>query len=127
MIASNKGPAFQRGVGLPALAAMLVLIGLIGLVSIRLVPVYLESFEIGSILSSVEGEMSGQNANHSDLRKAIDKRLRVNSIKSISRNDISFTTQRGGTDVVIAYEVRVPMFGNLDVVANFRKEALVRQ
>lgn len=126
MIAFNRGPASQRGIGLPAMAAILVLIGFVGLVLIKLWPVYMESIEVGSILRNVESEMSGRNAGQSELRKAINQRFQVNRISNVGHEAITFTPGIRGTEIVIAYEVRVPMFGNLDVIANFHKEALVR-
>ncbi|MEX0731347.1 MAG: DUF4845 domain-containing protein [Aquisalimonadaceae bacterium] len=127
MIAFNSQASFQRGIGAPGLLLILTLLGSIALVGVRLWPVYVESFEVSSILSALEGEMSGRNASRSDLRQAIERRFQVNNITRVRRDQVTFAASQGGTEIVIAYEVRIPLIANLDLVAHFRKEALIRQ
>nr|WP_282571228.1 DUF4845 domain-containing protein [Methylonatrum kenyense] len=93
----------------------------------RLVPVYMESFEIGGIVSGLNDDTSLHGATHAQLRQALNRRFDVNNIRSIDRDDIQFERERDGTRVIVEYEARVPLVGNLDGVASFRKEVLVPQ
>lgn len=117
----------QHGLTVISLLVILVFIGFVGLLVMRLVPVYMESFEVGGIVSGLEDDASLHGATNAQLRQALNRRFDVNNIRSIDRDNIQFERERNGTRVIIEYEARVALVGNLDGVARFRKEALVPQ
>ncbi len=130
MNAYNRNPASrarQCGISVLGLITVLILIGFVGLMVMRLVPVYMESFEVGGIVNGLAEDSSLHGATHAQLRQALNRRFSVNNIQSVDRDDISFERERDGTRVVVEYEARVPLVGNLDGIASFRKEALVPQ
>lgn len=130
MNAYGKKPARlarQRGISVLGLMTVLVLIGFVGLIVMRLVPVYMESFEVGGIVNGLAEDSSLHGASHAQLRQTLNRRFSVNNIQNVDRDEISFERERHGTRVVVEYEARVPLVGNLDGIASFRKEALVPQ
>lgn len=130
MNAYNKKPvsrARQCGISVLGLITVLILIGFVGLMVMRLVPVYMESFEVGGIVNGLAEDSSLHGATHAQLRQALNRRFSVNNIQSVDRDEITFERERDGTRVVVEYEARVPLVGNLDGIASFRKEVLVPQ
>jgi len=117
----------EAGLTVISLLVILVIIGFVGLLVMRLVPVYMESFEVGGIVSGLQDDTALHGATHAQLRQALNRRFDVNNIRSIDRDDVRFERERGGTRVIVEYEARVPLVGNLDGVASFRKETLVPQ
>ncbi|MCC5857425.1 MAG: DUF4845 domain-containing protein [Ectothiorhodospiraceae bacterium] len=119
----------DRQRGLSAIGLLVVLVVGLSLVvmGIRLVPVYLESLEVGSIIESVADDPAMRGASRADIRRALDRRFSVNTIRGVSRDDITFAETATGIEIVVDYEVRVPLIGNLDAVAKFRKSAVVPQ
>ncbi|MCC5811954.1 MAG: DUF4845 domain-containing protein [Ectothiorhodospiraceae bacterium] len=119
----------RRQEGASAIGVLVLVVVLLtgAVIGMRLVPLYLESMEVGSILNSVANDPEMQGANRNSVREAITRRLNVNAIDRVGRSDIEFSETRGGLEVVIEYEARVHMIGNLDAVAKFRKEAVVPQ
>ncbi len=124
---NSASRARQCGISVLGLITVLILIGFVGLMVMRLVPVYMESFEVGGIVNGLAEDSSLHGATHAQLRQALNRRFSVNNIQSVDRDDISFERERDGTRVVVEYEARVPLVGNLDGIASFRKEALVPQ
>ncbi len=115
----------QEGASAIGILVLVVVVMMGAVVAMRLVPVYLESMEVGSILNSVAEDPEMRGANRNAVRDAITRRLNVNAINRVGRSDIEFSETRGGLEVVIEYEARVHMIGNIDAVAQFRKEAVI--
>lgn len=117
----------QRGMTLIGWLFALVLIGVAGLITIRLVPVYLEAYSVGSILQSMESEARLSGASRHELRETFRKRLSINGIDRVEGDNLDFSDIAGGVQLLVEYDARVHLLGNLDAVANFRKEAVIRK
>lgn len=117
----------SRQRGLSAIGVLLALI--IGLtvvvMGMRLVPVYLESMEVSSIIESVANDPEMRGASRAEVSRALNRRFSVNAIGNIDRDAISLNDTGAGVEIVVDYEVRVPMIRNLDIVASFHKTAVV--
>ncbi len=124
-LSARSLPDSQSGITLLGLLAVLVVVAFVGLIAIRLTPVYLESLEVGSVLRSMERDDALHGASRADLRSALNRRLQVNNIDSVGRDDVQFNDAGHGMEIVVDYEVRVPLVANLDAIAKFRKEALI--
>lgn len=116
----------QKGMTVVGWLLTLALIGLAGLVGVRLVPVYIEAYSVGSVLNSMESEGRLGGSTRSEIREIFKKRLQINDFKHVRSGDLTFTEVAGGMQMVVDYEARVPLLGNLDAVARFRKEAVIR-
>ena len=116
----------QQGMTLIGLVLTLALIGLGVLIAVRLVPVYIEAYSIGSVLSEMESQSRMEGRSRGELRETFGRRLQVNDIESVSARDLEFREVAGGVEMFVDYETRVPLFGNLDIVASFRRSATVR-
>ncbi len=50
------------------------------------------------------------------------KRLGINNVTHVTRDNIEISKEDGKISIVISYEARVPMLANIDVVANFKDD-----
>lgn len=115
----------QAGASLIGWLIILVLIGFIALVGIRVMPIYMESFTVRSELNRLaDSEVSAKD--RPALVSAFLRRMAVNNVNSIGRDDIQFETVTGGLEMTVDYERRFPIAGNLDGVASFRFQTLIR-
>lgn len=120
------GAKRQRGMTLIGVVLVLAILGLALLVAIRLVPVYIEAYSIGSVLSDIESESRLSGGSRGELRETFGRRLQVNDIEAVAPRDVQFREVAGGLEMFVEYEVRVDLLGNLDLVASFRRGAVIR-
>ena len=116
----------QAGASLIGWLIILVLIGFIALVGIRVTPIYMESFTVNSVVKRLAegGEVSAKDK--AGVVSAIMKRLDINDVEGVKRENIKLESVSGGLEVIVAYERRFPIVGNLDGVASFRSQTLIR-
>lgn len=116
----------QAGMTFVSWLVTLIGVGLVALVTIRLVPVYIEAYEVGSILRSMADDPQLKEPSQRELRRTFEKRLNINSIEFISEDDLKVKEVEDGLQLTVNYEARVDLLGNLDAVAHFHKEVTIR-
>lgn len=115
----------QRGMTAIGWLIVLGLLAFFVLLVLRLAPGYLESFKVASVLESLQQEPYIGSKTPLEIRKLLEKRMDVNSIDGVAAKDIVIEQQAGRTTITADYEVRVPMFGNVDAVSKFHKSVEV--
>jgi hypothetical protein len=119
----------------------LIVLGLIAffvLLVLRLAPGYLEYFKVESVLESLQQEPYLGSKTPPEIKRLLGNRMDVNSIDGFeiisaeqrasserlchaAHKDVVIEQKAGRTTVTADYEVRVPMFGNVDTVSTFHK------
>lgn len=126
MLSNNNYPGRQAGMTLIGWLLVFIFIAFAALIAMRLVPVYMESASVGTVLDSVAQDRSISAENRAEVMSTIRKRLNINDVDNVKRENIKFERVSGGLEVTIEYEARVDLVGNLDAVASFKKQALIR-
>ena len=111
----------QRGMTMIGWLVLLVLIGVIALVSLKLIPAYMEFYTILQSAESVHAQASPETTAR-EIQSAMAKRFSVNNVESLDPKEIEVTRVDGRLIIHIAYEVRKPMMGNVDAVVKFDRE-----
>lgn len=119
-------PEQQRGMTLIGWVITLVIIGLVALIALRLVPVYMNSFTVGTIVEGLANDASLSSNNRGEIRDAFEKRLNINGVSAVDGKMLQFEEVAGGVRLIVAYEHRVDLLGNVDAVVSFQKEAVLR-
>ncbi len=111
----------QRGMTYLGMLILMVVIAFGAIIVIKVLPLYLEHFKVESSLNSLAQEPHGELAGlpPSEIEKLLLKRLAVNDVDHVSKDDISVTREGNRIVVTVDYEARTPLFMNLDVVAKF--------
>ncbi len=123
----RRSYAHQRGAGLLSVLFVVGALGLVVVIGGRLAPVYLEAWTVRSVMNSLRQETGLRGASRQEIAQSLSRRLTINDVRSVGRDDIEIREMADGTSVVIDYEVRIPLIGNLDGVAYFRYEAVIPQ
>ena len=113
--------------GMTAIGWMLVL-GLIAfftLITLRMVPLYLEYGKVASTLESLKEQPGIAQMTKSEIVNIVGKRFDVNDVKNVDPKKIKVSKDRGVLKVAINYERREHLVGNIDVVAIFDKQVEV--
>ena len=113
--------------GMTAIGWLLVL-GLIAfftLITLRLVPAYLEFAKVTSVLESLQNEPGITRKTKGEILNLIIKRFNVNDVYKVDAKLVKVVKEKGVLKVSINYERREHLIGNVDVVTTFNKEVEV--
>ena len=115
----------QRGMTPIGWVLVFLLIAFFALITLKLFPIYLQSFSVGSVISDLKDEPGISTMTSPQIISLVQKRLDVNMVTDVGANDI-YVEKFGNTMTISAdYEVRKSMLGNVDVVASFNKSVEV--
>jgi len=115
----------QRGMTPIGWVLVFLLIAFFALIALKLVPVYLESFSVGSVISDLKDEPGIGAMTSREITTIVKRRLDVNMVSGLDTDDI-YIERMGNTKKIIAdYEVRKSMLGNVDIVVSFNKSVEV--
>lgn len=109
----------QKGLTLIGFLIVLSLTIFVAFLGMKIGPIYMEYYSVVSAMNGVASERGSANLSPFDIRVKVLNRLYVSySAENVKEKHIKLT-RNNGVNLHIAYEVRKPVIGNLDVVAKF--------
>ncbi|MBN1378085.1 MAG: DUF4845 domain-containing protein [Gammaproteobacteria bacterium] len=117
----------QRGISMLGWVVIIMMIVVIGTGVLKLMPVYLEYYNVVSILENMKEDNALKGATKQQIASTFIKRMEINGINSLQKGDYSITKVEGkkAYDIQIYYEVRKTLMGNLSIVATFDRSVEV--
>jgi hypothetical protein len=114
--------------GLTAIGLILILIpvGLAVYIVMKVAPAYIEALSVGDVVNSLKKELDLKEKSREEIYTMIKKRLDVNNISSVDKDDIKIQKTVKDVTVTIDYEARVPLFWNVALAFAFHKSAVMR-
>ena len=104
---------------------VLGLIAFFTLITLRLVPAYMEFAKVTSVLESLQNEPGITRKTKGEILALIGKRFDVNDVYQVDAKQVKVTKEKGVLKMSIDYERREHLVGNVDVVTTFNKEVEV--
>ncbi len=98
---------------------LLVMIGFFVLLTLKILPIYLEHFKVVSSLQSLEQTPDLAKMSRRQIASLMDKRLDINMVENVTSQDVEVSKQDGMVTVSVVYSVEKPLFGNLSVIVDF--------
>ena len=115
----------QNGITLIGFIFVLGFVIFLSFLGMKIGPIYMEYFAVVSAMNGVAAEKGSANMSPFDIRAKILNQLYVSySADNVKEKHIKVTRSTGVT-LRIAYEVRKPVMGNLDVVAKFDRTVML--
>ena len=109
----------QGGLTLIGFIFVLSFVIFISFIGMKIGPIYMEYYSVVSAMNGVASERGSANLSPYDIRVKVLNRLYVSySADNVKEKHIKIT-RSNGVHLRVAYEVRKPVIGNLDVVAKF--------
>ncbi len=121
---SNKPK--QRGLTLIGFVIVLGFGLLVAYTGMRIVPMYLEYYALVNALNTLAKTPGAKDMEPSRMRTNIINSLWVSYASNNIRREHIRITRSDGIKVRVAYEVRKPWVGNLDIVGKFDKTTTLR-
>jgi hypothetical protein len=111
-------PGKQGGMTGLGWLTVIALILFFALLVVKIVPIYIENYSVKTVLKSLEEEPLITQKPVREVRKIVERRLQINSVYDLD-DKVHIEKSSGVLKVDITYEVRKPMFGNIDIVVSF--------
>jgi hypothetical protein len=111
----------QKGMTGIGWLTVLALIGFFTLLTLKMVPSYLEYYKISSAMEKLPKETGMADVNPMEIRRALERQFDIGYVSVISHRDIIVKPSGAFFNVQAKYDDRVHLFGNVDVVMSFDK------
>ncbi len=111
----------QKGLTGISIMVLLVAIAFIAVIFLKIMPIYFDAFKVGDVVSAMKDERGLGDKSNNEIAKMILKRLDVNMVTDVTKEHIFVEKSKNEVYIEVDYEVRKPMFGNLDVIITFKK------
>jgi len=107
----------QRGVTLIGFIFMAAIVGALGIIVFRAIPLYNEYFTVNRILRSINTE--GNETTPADIRKQFDLKASADYVFDIKSRDLDITKENGRIVVSVTYSKTIPLFANVSLLFDF--------
>lgn len=109
----------QNGITLMSFLIVLVIVGFFAVIGMKLFPMYSEYYSLRGTMDDLAAQPNSVNMTPAQIYKDLERRFNIAYVESVKREHIKVVRAGRGAQLSISYEVRRPMFGNLDVVGKF--------
>lgn len=117
----------KRQQGLTAISWIVIIafLGFQGVMALNVIPVYINDASVKSMLTSMETDPAVRGKDARKLGEIITKRLKINNIYSIKKENVTIKKLKNQYQISIVYEPRGTLVGNLDYIVTFSHEAAI--
>jgi hypothetical protein len=115
----------QTGLTFISWLIILAIGGFFVLLTLKLVPIYLENQSVKSVVKSLNNDPLVRNADVHGVRKLITKRLKINSVYDFPKEWIKIKKSKNRLVVDITYDRIEPIVANVSVLVSFSEKLTV--
>jgi hypothetical protein len=108
----------QRGVSLGGLLVVMAIVVVIGIFSLKLIPVYIEYGKAKAAIVAIAGDRS-KSSSVTEIRKAFDNRASIDDITTVKGSDLEVTKEGGEVVISFAYRKEIPLAANIGLYVDF--------
>jgi Tfp pilus assembly major pilin PilA len=110
----------QSGITLIGFIIVLAIALFVSFIGMKIGPIYIDNFSVVRAMNEIAKEKGNAKKAPEVLRRNLKARLYVSYSSSIENHHIK-VTRSDGVRLRVAYSVREPIIGNLDVIITFDK------
>lgn len=109
----------QRGVSKMGLLLVAVMLGFFFTFGLKVGPIYVDHNLIVGLCQDLIDNGEANNMTVNDVRNRVSNTLRINNITDFDLSSIRMRKESNEAIITVAYEKRVPLIANLDIIAVF--------
>jgi len=109
----------QQGMTLMSFIIVLVVVGFFAMVIMKLFPMYSEYNNLKGVMKAFAAQPGAATMTPAQVYADLNRRFNIAYVESVKKEHIKINRTGRNTELQIVYEVRTPLFGNLDVVGRF--------
>jgi hypothetical protein len=118
---NNGATHFQRGASFTSTLIGLIVAGIFFAVGFKLFGPYWEHATINSIVAKVSEDPDELSKPVREIRRDFDKKFLITQVSLPNKDSLQVTQKEGVLYFDLVYEVRVPMFYNVDALVKFEE------
>lgn len=113
----------QRGMSLLGFVITLGVAGLFVYFGMRVFPMYYEYYSVKQALKGLQNEPGIAEQDVGSIKTLFFRRLDISYSENVKPQDVKLERgENGGWKMAVDYEIRKPLFGNLDIVGKFHAD-----
>jgi hypothetical protein len=117
----------EKGFTLLGFLILLATVLFFAYAGMRVVPMYLEYHALGNALSKLENDPAAKKMTPQKIKQSIKSSLWASyASNNIDVQHIHISKKSGGVSVRVAYEVREPFMGHIDLIGSFDKSVVLK-
>ena len=105
----------QQGISLTGLIVVLALVGMVGVLAMKILPTYTEYRSVGAAIAKAKAA----GGTPQEIRASFDRSAEVNYISSISGRDLTIERIDGELEVSFAYDKKIHLAGPASVLLEY--------
>ena len=116
----------EGGISFIAVVFILILLAFVGLIGLKMFPLYMESFKIDKALNGVVNDVSVADQSKVLIGRALTKRLDIDGVKQITESNytdyVKIKKKKNKKFTIdVQYRAEAHLFANVSVVLDFEK------
>lgn len=115
----------QKGVTAIGWMIILGLIAFFVLLTLRMVPSYMDYYQVASALETLESQHELADKSPYEIRNLLQRKFDSGYVDIIHSRDVKISKNSRGFTASVKYESRKPVFANVEVVMTFTKKVRV--
>jgi hypothetical protein len=92
-------------------------------IALKIVPSYMDYRTVQQVVNSTIEELKKKRLPNKKVRGSIERKLLINGIRDLKHDDLIIKQSNEKSTITMDYEVRKPIFYNIDAVMSFKYEA----
>jgi hypothetical protein len=101
--------------------------GLLVITFFKIFPMYYDNFQVKAALEAMAADNTIDPKSKREIWTSLEKRLYIDSVKSIKRENVSMERKDGKTTVTVTYETRDNYVANLYIGASFVEKVVIER
>lgn len=119
MGARIKSSKHQRGVGLFGFMFYFAIFAGGTLLGLKIFPLYLEHYAVKKVIAAMAASDEAKTGTVAEIRASFERRAAIDSIKSITGDDLDISKEGGTTVIAVAWQQKVQLFKSVSLVLDF--------
>ncbi|MGB5327049.1 MAG: DUF4845 domain-containing protein [Gammaproteobacteria bacterium] len=117
----------QKGISSVGWIAVAGIFGLLLITFFKVFPFYYENYRVKSAMEALRLDESVDSKSKREIWQSLNKRLYVNDVKSVTREDVTMERKDGKTTVTVSYEKEDDYIGNLYIGGRFVESIVIER
>ena len=127
MKALTRSRRQQAGLSTPGWLVLAGIFGLLVVTFFKVFPFYYDNYKLQSALEAVSTDPEIDPKSKRAIWQSLQKRLFINEVRSVKREDVSMVRKDGATTITVSYEIQQDYIGNLFIGARFTEKAVINR